>query len=181
MSLETICVEEYFSNGNIAKRTFYLASDPTVIHNDNGPAEMVYYPNGEPKCFRYFKNGLVHRDGKYPAHIVWHENGVRIYEAQYKDGKVHTDDDGFAVATHWPNGVTKSMVWFKHGVIHNDKGPALYLIHKNGNYHVVKSYIDGKLHNEKDYAVRTYREDGSEARKEYWLNDAKIPKDHWVY
>lgn len=58
------------------------------LHNNIGPAEIYYYPNGQKRLEKYYINGAAHNENG-PAIVSYSENGTVDQEYYSKNGKNH--------------------------------------------------------------------------------------------
>ena len=93
----------YYPNGKIYTIT-YRNSDGKY-HNDDGPACIRYYDNGQKEYVSYWIDGRWH-NLKGPAIIWYYDNGQKEYEAYYVDGKWH-NVSGPAHIEYYDNGQIK--------------------------------------------------------------------------
>jgi len=63
--------------------------------DDDLPATIGYYRNGNVECVEYRKNGVIHRDGDKPSIIYYDENnnGSVTSEAYFKGYMLHREND----------------------------------------------------------------------------------------
>ena len=63
------------------------------LHNINGPADIHFYKNGNVKMKEYYINNKMHNE-LGPAHIQYDENGNVDYESYYLyDIKIYSKED----------------------------------------------------------------------------------------
>ncbi|MCP4649546.1 MAG: hypothetical protein GY853_05635, partial [PVC group bacterium] len=91
------------------------------LHNENGPAYVRFYRDGQKKYEEYCIKGNLHNKNE-PAIIFWHENGQKRYEGYYIDGKRH-----------------------------NENGPACIYWYDSGQKHHEEYWIDGKELTKEDF------------------------------
>lgn len=91
--------EEYFENNK--------------LHNECGPAKIVYYETGEINYKSYYKHGEVHKENK-AATIKYYKNGNISREYYYKYNKLHRDDGPAAIYYDTKKNI-KSTKYFING------------------------------------------------------------------
>ena len=84
------------------------------LHNDNGPAIISYYPNGNISYKLWCANGKCHNENG-PAYIRHDEDGNVAYKECYINDKLHNengpaiigyDEDGNIIRQeYWENGI----------------------------------------------------------------------------
>ena len=66
--------EGYYDNGSLLFQEYFLDQEMTIRHNDDGPAYIEFYENGNKKEEFYYLNGNYHND-QGPALIRYWVNG----------------------------------------------------------------------------------------------------------
>lgn len=77
----------YFDDSKQIKEIEYFKNDN--LHNEQGPASILYYPNGEKHIEYYYCEGKYHRKNG-PAIISYFKNGsIRKYYYYYNNERHH--------------------------------------------------------------------------------------------
>jgi len=86
--------------------------DGITVHNEYGPAFILYNSDGSIKEIRYYLNGLLHRiDG--PSIIIW-KNNNKIREKWHRNGVLHRDH-GPAILAWKKTGLIKFQMYYDNG------------------------------------------------------------------
>jgi hypothetical protein len=131
-------------------------------HKNNNPAGGTKMKQGKiadtKGTIRYYKDGLLHRDGDLPA--VEHINGDKYW---YQNGKLYRDND--QPAEVYANG---DKAWFQNSKLHRDNDqPAVE--QANG----IKAWFqNSKLHRLTGPAWTN-----SNGIEEYWINGERLTKE----
>lgn len=176
--------ERYFSNGQLAGKTFYSDEMKNIIDGEY----VRYYPNGKLKVFGNFKDGLLngeykefysngnlkllinydtleetryYNDGKLQEKSVFDEKNRRKILGYYKNGtlkkEIYFDEEkGEKISkTYYLNGTLKSF----GDTTYYSNGQKKQEILENGT--IIRYYINGQEMEVKTPTVRTkYDEDG---------------------
>jgi hypothetical protein len=84
------------------------------LHSPDNDTPALSFPSGEK---RWYKNGLLHREGDLPARIVPEKDS----KEWYYEGKYHREG-GPATINRYGDGIE---TWSKHGKYHRLDGPAI--------------------------------------------------------
>lgn len=76
----------YYLNGSVDEKIYYKNG---IIHREDGPAIIEYYPEGEIRSETYFMNGNRHRSDDLPAKLWYGRKGNIREKVYYKNGKMH--------------------------------------------------------------------------------------------
>lgn len=124
-----------------------------VMHREDGPAEIEYYPDGKLCSETYYINGDMHRDGE-PARIEYSEDDVD-YETKKQ--------------------LINKQEYYQHGKRHRIGGPAVIV----GSWKDVRHeyWVDDRKHRE-DGPSTVYLEGDKEKTKwrEYHLDGVRVDK-----
>jgi len=94
------------------------------LHNEDGPAIVKKYKNGNPLFEKWYDNGEPHRSNG-PACIFYNEDGSISMEIYFSSGLIH-NDKGPARIVYGPNGSIKEKKFFWMGcMIDKDSLPKL--------------------------------------------------------
>ena len=96
----------------------------------NPPSELVNYGYAIELEWRN-KNGKYHNENG-PAVIRYYPNGNVEYKSWYINGKEH-NENGPAIIEYYPNGNVKHKSWWINDKCHNDNGPAVIRYDEDGN------------------------------------------------
>ncbi len=108
---EIIKVEQFYISGGMETLRWYLNEN---IHNDNEPAEILYYKSGKVKAKIWYKNHNRHRDNE-PAEEYFSEDGKIISKRWYKNNEKHrVDEPAEEVFDHILNTINRA--WYHNGV-----------------------------------------------------------------
>ena len=118
----------------------YKDQAKTIWHNSNGPAQTMYYHNGNKEIEYYAIENLIHRDNDLPA-IINYINGKIGSEKWLQHGKLYREN-GPAEIGYDSNGTVISQTWYKDNGLHREDGPAV--IEKLYKKTINKYYINGK-------------------------------------
>ena len=152
---------EWYKNGNLSR--------------ENGPAEIIYYSNGEWEK-SWYRDGKLHRedgpaieesDGSYR----WYRDDIKhreqppigsypIYDPEERFQGYKYFPDSFAPASY-DNDIIKTTKWYKNGELHGENRPAI--ITSDGE----AWYKNGKLHRDNGPAVIEFGEN-------LWYKDGKL-------
>lgn len=78
-------------------------------HRDEGPAETLYYSNGNKKAEYWYRNGEQHREDG-PAWIWYYENGNKQFERWFRHDRHHRVGRP-AMIEYYANGNIKEEDW----------------------------------------------------------------------
>lgn len=82
-----LILDYYINNCGSVKSEVYVNHN-NHYHNDNGPAIITYYKNGNKNEEYYYKNGIPFRhDQSLPIYIKYFKN-QKVYMKQYQDGNI---------------------------------------------------------------------------------------------
>ncbi len=169
----------YSQNGRLNERGHYIYNshdflhlyDSFYFHNEEGPAHIVFYENGNTKFETYYVNGYKHRtDG--PAEILYYESGNKWQEKYYVYGQEHRED-GPAVIQYYPDGRIKCEQYYIYGYLgrkDDDVGPAVIYYDESGRVKREEYYKKGELHRTDGPAIIEYYENGNIKLEEYYIN-----------
>ena len=79
---------EYLSSGEKKTERFLRNG---LLHNENGPAVILYYHNGNVRRKEYYINDKHHNENG-PAYISFRFNGKIRFEEHFLNGVRHRDD-----------------------------------------------------------------------------------------
>ena len=82
-----------YNKDGIVKEIKYL-NGKKELHNNNGPALVMYYENGNIKSKYWYQNGKLHREcegADLPVSVGYYENGNISCEEWYQNDEVHRD------------------------------------------------------------------------------------------
>ena len=82
------------------------------LHNENGPAIVKYYQNGNLLNKQWLINDKFHNENG-PAVIGYHENGNVKYKSWYVNDKLHNDSP--AIVWYNENGNVSYQEYWKNG------------------------------------------------------------------
>lgn len=91
---------EFYPGGQL-KSEKYLRYDGmnNVLHREDGPAETMYYENGQKECEKWYQNDRLHRE-EGPALITYLSDGQIEMEAWFRNGQTYRPEGGSAVVSH---------------------------------------------------------------------------------
>jgi antitoxin component YwqK of YwqJK toxin-antitoxin module len=158
-------------NGNTYKECWFVDGE---LHNESGPALILYYDSGKKNIEKYLVKGKLHNE-KGPAFIMYYKNGQKEFEEYYINGKLH-NENGPAMIWYYESGQKKSEKYYIDCKLHNEKGPALIMYYKNGQKEFEEYYINGKLHNENGPAMIGYYESGQKESENYYIDGKWVDK-----
>lgn len=147
-----------------------------ILHRDDGPAFVSYFPDGKINTKIYCKNGYVHRKGD-PAEISFFLDEAIKRMVYYYKGRIHNKKD-WAEKECTNDGDIITLSYYQYGLEHNELGPAM--IYKSPSFIglgeeivcIFKEYwIRGKRESFDDQpaTVITSDEDHQECRE--WYRD----------
>ena len=96
----------------------------------NPPSQINNYRNVIELMWKK-ENGKCHNENG-PAFIEYYPNGNVEYKSWYINGKEH-NENGPAIIEYYPNGNVKHKSWFINDEYHNDNGPAIIGYDEDGN------------------------------------------------
>ena len=99
------------NNGYIIQLIWKNENDKN--HNDNGPAFIQYYSNGNIQYKEWCINNERHNENG-PAFIAYYENGNIQYKEWCINGKLH-NENGPAVIRYYSNGNIGKQEYWKNG------------------------------------------------------------------
>jgi antitoxin component YwqK of YwqJK toxin-antitoxin module len=140
------------------------------LHNDNGPAYIIYFNNGNVKRKTYYKNGLEHNENG-PSTIEYYENRNIRYVSYQINGKFHRID-GSAIIEYFDNNKPEEEVYYINGVLTRDDGPARIQYYPTGDIWKEHYIVNGKLDRSNGPAVIEYYdyENGILAQAQFYKN-----------
>jgi hypothetical protein len=118
-------VHRFLDTGVIQKETWRNADDQ--LHREDGPASIIYYPDGTKQWEHWFLNGESHRVGG-PADLLWKE-GYLGYEAWKQHGRFHREN-GPATTTYTKLGTGLMKKWYLNGYSYPEKRWAYLMLDK---------------------------------------------------
>ena len=90
--------------------------------------------------------GQLHRDNDLPAPIGYYENGEIAYENWYLDGLPHRENDQPAFKVYWESGEIEREKWYLNGELHReDNQPAVIVYDESGEIVSEEWHLDGEL------------------------------------
>lgn len=119
-------------------------------HREDGPAVILYFPNGNVKRFSFYLNGELSgcsdKSTRYygATHIDFHDNG-NINRIIYDERLCNELDP--MMNEYYSNGKIKRSVWFKGYLSHRIEAPAIIHYSEDGLVTKEEYYFNGKLHN----------------------------------
>ena len=99
-----------------------------AIHNTYGPAEVKVYHSGAIRSYTWKTHGLVHREDDLPARMFYYQDGNIERLEWFLDGRQHRDR-GPAVIVFDTNDNVSCLEWRSSNLLHRTDGPALTSIH----------------------------------------------------
>tara|TARA_R110002049_G_scaffold28977_1_gene98625 strand:- start:12882 stop:13295 length:414 start_codon:yes stop_codon:yes gene_type:complete len=108
---------------------------------DGAYVKVIRYYNGTIKTKKWYKDDVLHRDGK-PAFKHWGREGNLLLAVWYRSGIKHRED-GPALIRWDRYGNLASEVWYKNGEKHREDGPARIMM-LNWTEPDYEYYIDGE-------------------------------------
>lgn len=160
-------VTEFYSKNNYEfndkKKSQRWFVDGKVTNNEEDvPASVEYYENGNVKNEAWYKEGKLHRNGNHPAFIEYFPSsslknkGNRKQERWYKEGELHNDEDFESVIEYGDLGCLRS-VWYRNGKKHRGNDDPAEIIYNNiGDKLEERWFIDGLLYRENGKPVTVY-------------------------
>lgn len=114
------------------------------LHRRDGPAEIMH-KYGLVLWEHYKMNGVLHREDG-PARIVFSDlNGNVKFEEWWLHGKYkRIDQDKPTFTSYHVNGKNFIKVWTKNGFLHRTDGPARIQYREDGSFASLEYWIDGK-------------------------------------
>ena len=104
--------------------------------------EEELWPNGNIKSREYFNdNGQLHNE-QGPAVVSWYKNGQLCYQEYYINDQLH-NEQGPAVKVWYENGKLEWQEYYINDQQHNEQGPALERWYENGQLWVQEYWIEG--------------------------------------
>jgi hypothetical protein len=102
-----------------------------ILHREEGPAFVSYFPDGNINTEIYCKKGYVHRKGGL-AEISYFPSGEGIKRmVYYYKGNIHNKDD-WAEKELSNDGKIITLSYYQYGLEHNKIGPAL--VYKSSSF-----------------------------------------------
>lgn len=127
----------HHENGNISAKIY--VNEKNQLHNEHGPAVLVFYSNNVLKREEWHTNGTINREQSIatggPAITEYNEQGMPLYEKWIINGKFHRDQNydvdmqnqiGPAYIEWYENGQIRREEWCLEGEIHRHAGNALF-------------------------------------------------------
>jgi antitoxin component YwqK of YwqJK toxin-antitoxin module len=112
-----ISVERFYSANKNLEQEYYFLNFNGLIHNDNDlPASISYYPNGNKKSEVYYCHAKFHRDTDNPSVIDYYENGNKMKEIYCKYGITHRDNNLPAIIKYDKFGKVITKYYYKNGI-----------------------------------------------------------------
>ena len=143
------------------------------LHRDNEPAH-IYYLNGSIRTKSWYKEGDLSRENA-PACILYYQNGNVFCEEWYKDGELYRENEP-ACIRYFQNGNINIKKWYIKGELSREEQPAYINYFENGNIKFKEWYKDGELHNINGPAIIEYSQDDPNiiTEEHYYINDTNI-------
>jgi len=117
---------------NGLKTVMYLSNGKLNRDNDL-PADIGYYENGNKRYEIWYVNGQCPRDGDLPTYVAYYEDGNKLFETWFVNGQFHRDGDRPAKICYYENGNKRSEEWYVNGQLHRDGDePTDILYYQNG-------------------------------------------------
>jgi len=125
------------------------------------------------KTVCYLANGKLHRDNDLPAEICYYEDGNKLYESWYVNGQRHRDGDSPAEICYYEDGNKLSETWVVNEQLHRDGDlPAQIYYHENGNKRSKTWYVNGRRHRDGDQPAKiSYYQNGNKRSETWYIND----------
>lgn len=189
--------------GSLLRRE-WLDSQGRKHRDDDKPAEIMYFENGNIWSEGWYINGQRRRDGDKPAVIYYYENGVIENQSTwgsdgiehcvwyYEDGNIqrevwtdsfhkpHRDGDKPAGIQYYLNGNIKCEHWDQHGNHYRESDkPAVIWYYENGNIQSKCWCNNGKGYRDREGDKPAYIEywpDGH-LRRELWYKDGELNRE----
>jgi len=154
-------IQNYTEDGKIRYAEYFCVDK---LHNENGPAMIGWYEDGQKKYEFYYSNGIRYKG------IFYNSSGSKSSEVYYdKDGNHHREDGPALIYWDYYDKVWKES-FYKHGKYHRKDGPAL-ISYENGKKEYEKYFKDGNEHREDGPAIIIYNPDnGKVIDKQYYIN-----------
>jgi len=154
---------EFLTNQITIYKRFIFVNDKFVLHtqNDDFPANIHYYQNGNPVSEEWCFYGQLYRDNDKPARIKYHYNGV-IQSKEWFGNKnyvLNTNNDNDYCFYDDSNLLYRD----------NDK-PARIEYFITGNVQMKEWWKNGRHRDNNKPAVIYYNNDGRKIREEWWKN-----------
>jgi len=154
-------VHKYFYKDGETSDTF---DNSKILHREDGPASIGYYPDGSLECEKYFFEGKLHREGG-PAIVQRYRDGSIASERYCIAGKYHRED-GPAYVDYYTDGSIKGEVYHIEHKLHRLDGPTIIGREKNGYVGYKKYHIDGELISESEFLLRRRHEEEPYSQQE---------------
>ena len=98
-----------------------------VLHREDGPAYIYFWPNNQPKLEVWYINGLRHREIE-PAVIEYYENGT-IKEKQWYVNEEQHRIDGPAWITYTENGDVSTEYYLQNNLLFRENDLPIIVNH----------------------------------------------------
>jgi antitoxin component YwqK of YwqJK toxin-antitoxin module len=123
----------------------YLSKDYYSFGKLTGKYESTDL-HGE-KIIRYISNGHLNSEDDKPAFISYYANGNKRNETWRLNGQLHREDDRPAYIHYYPNGNKQLETWYVNDHRHREGDkPAKIHYHGNGNKQYEELWVNDKLH-----------------------------------
>jgi hypothetical protein len=146
------------------------------LQSFNSPA-LIVYDEENILHKRWYKNGLVHRDGDDPAYISY-SIGRLYLQCWYKNGKLHRDDDKPAYIYYCSENI-RIEKWYKNGNQYRINNLPTELRYLNGNV-IKKTWRNEQnvKHREMDLPAVILKTDQPEYIQIEWYNNGLCEREN---
>ena len=145
MTTATYTKNSYFNDGKINHFYSFIVGTRILHTNDDTPAMINYFYNGQIESKSYYKNGLLHREGQ-PAISSYEEDGTIFCETYYIQGQLCRLDDEPCYTCYYPNGLVNIKYYYVNHKLHRENNkPAHIEYDQDGDIVLEQYYIDGHL------------------------------------
>ena len=138
-----------------------------VLHRSNGPAEQVFYSNGQVQLEIWMVDDQLHND-RGPAIVKYYPDGTIRQQEWYCRGFRHCSR-GPAVLKYYDTGQLNTEQWYNMDRLHRVKYPAESRWTENGFILSRKWYHYDMLHRRKGPAVETWHHDTQQCKKKLYF------------
>ena len=156
-----------------------ILNEQGKLHNERGPALLLYDVDDGKKHIEYRINGKLHRtDG--PARSVYHPGSYKI-EEEWVEGNKKTisytkADEVYKII--YDNGIIKSSCSYKNNKLNDNLTPAYISYYKTGMVQQMSYYKDGLLHREGENPSRMKFFMNGERMNEEYCKNGKLHREN---